>query len=294
MRAVKFSTKATFCALALMLSAASPAQAEDVPDRKYFPPSGAAKDVALLLLGGSEGGLPGYYDTKGLTAQGYACLLLGYFGTKSTPPRLELIPLEYFEEAIRAFRAEPEVGNDKRIVVWGGSKGGELALLLASRYPRQIHGVIAAVPSAVVFQGIGGKPTSSWSYQGKPLPFVPYADYDWSKIVNSQYGEVYRLSLLQTESVERAAIEVEKIDGPVLLLTGKADTMWPSSQMGEMIVRRLQEKKFPHRYRHFAYPDAGHTLNDGYMMGGTAEGNRYAREDSAKRVAEFLEGFSAH
>ncbi|MBK6284106.1 MAG: acetylxylan esterase, partial [Draconibacterium sp.] len=66
---------------------------------------------------------------------------------------LELIPLEYFEEIIRKFESKPEVKN-KKIVVWGGSKGGELALLLASKFI-QIEGVIATVPSCVVFQGLG-------------------------------------------------------------------------------------------------------------------------------------------
>ncbi|MFT3870319.1 MAG: acyl-CoA thioester hydrolase/BAAT C-terminal domain-containing protein [Nibricoccus sp.] len=243
--------------------------------------------MAILMLGGSEGGFPDYYDTKGFTEKGYACMVTGYFRTPHTPERLELIPLEYFEAVIELFQAKPEVG-DKKLVVWGGSKGGELALLLASRYP-QINGVIAAVPSSVVFQGIGGQRVSSWSYKGDSVPFVPYADYDFSKIVNNEYVEAYRLSLEQKEAVEKGAIPVENINGPILILTGKADTMWPSTRMGAMIEKRLAEKKFTHWYRHFSYENAGHTLNDGYMMGGTAEGNRKARDDAKKQIDDFLE-----
>ena len=212
------------------------------------------------------------------------------FGTANTPKQLELIPLEYFEAIFRSLRAKPEVGN-KKFVVWGGSKGGELALLLASRY-REIEGVIAAVPSAVVFQGIGGKPTVKWSFEGAPIPFVPYAPYDWSTIVNSQYRGAYEESLKQSEEVMKAAIKVENINGPVLLLTAKADSMWPSSEMGDMIETRLSATNFPHKFLHVAYEDAGHTLNDSYIMGGTTEGNKKAATDSKRQTMEFLKSLA--
>ncbi|EDY80858.1 BAAT / Acyl-CoA thioester hydrolase C terminal domain family protein [Verrucomicrobiia bacterium DG1235] len=271
---------------------ASSLKAQESEDYIYYPPTKGSKDVALMLFGGSEGGLPSYYDTESLTQQGYPCIIVGYFGTKNTPDSLELIPLEYFEEVMLFFTSKPEV-KDKKLVLWGGSKGGELALLLASRYP-QVRGVIATVPSAVVFQGIGGRVMSSWSYNGESIPFVPYAEYDWSKIVNSQYVEAYEKSLEQSKFVEEAAIEVENINGPILLLTGRSDTMWPSSQMGDMIVRRLKEKDFTYPIDHYAYENAGHTLNDAYMMGGTKEGNRKANIDLALRINEFLESMDSH
>jgi dienelactone hydrolase len=280
-----------FTSLVLLATVrAETAQNVKPADSVYHPPVGKPRNVAILMLGGSEGGLPNYYDTRGFTEKGYACLVAGYFNTQTTPDRLELIPLEYFEELLKAFKARPEVG-DKKIVVWGGSKGGELALVLASKYS-QINGVIAAVPSSVVFQGLGGRMASSWSYKGESIPFVPFPEYDYSKIVNAQYVEVYRLALEQKEAVAKATIPVENINGPILILTGKADTMWSSSQMGAMIEARLNEKKFPHWHRHVSYDDAGHTLNDGYLMGGTADGNRRAKEDAQKQIDDFLDKMS--
>jgi hypothetical protein len=266
------------------------AQKDTIPDSKYYPPKGESKNVAIMLLGGSEGGLPNYYDIDRFTKLGYPCFIVGYFGTKNTPDRLEMIPLEYFENAIATFKSQPDV-HGKKIVVWGGSKGGELALLLASKF-KQIEGVIAAVPSCVVFQGLGGRFQSSWSYNSESIPFVPFAPYDFSKIVNSQYVEVYRLSLEQAEAVSKAAIKVENINGPILLLAGKADTMWPSDQMCKMIIKRLDENKFTHWYKLFSYENAGHTLNEGYMMGGTSEGNKNAKIDSKQRVLDFLDQLS--
>ena len=264
------------------------AQEDRILDTKYYPVSGEPKNVAIMLLGGSEGGMP-TYSTESYTSRGYPCLLIAYFGTDNTPDHLEMIPLEYFEDVIKMYKSKPEIGN-KKIVVFGGSKGGELALLLASRY-KQIEGVIAKVPSSVVFQGIGG-PSSSWSYKGEPVPFVPYAPYDYSKIVNNQYVEVYKLSLKQTKAVEKAAIKVENINGPILLISGKEDKMWPSTQMGDMVIKRLEEKKFPHWYRHLAYENAGHSLNENFLMGGTKDGNKKARVDSEQRIFNFLDRLS--
>lgn len=266
------------------------AQKDTIPDSKYYPPKTDGKNVAIMLLGGSEGGFPSYYDTEYLTKLGYPCYIVGYFRTQNTPDYLELIPLEYFEEIIKKFKSQPEVKN-KKIVVWGGSKGGELALILASKF-KQIEGVIATVPGCVVFQGLGPKNESSWSYKGASLPFVPFPEFDYSKIVNSQYVEVYKLALKQTGAVEKAIIKVENINGPILLLAGKEDTMWPSAQMCDMIMKRLDENKFPYWHKLFAYENAGHSLNEGYMMGGTTEGNKQARIDSGQRIYDFLDQLS--
>jgi len=255
------------------------AQHDVVLDAKYYPPSGEQRNVAIMFFGGSDGGFPNN-NVEPFTAKGYPCFKVGYFGTKNTPDHLEMIPLEYFEEAIKMFKSYPEVA-DKKIVLYGGSKGGELVLLLASRY-KQIEGVIARVPSSVVFQGIGG-PSSSWSYKGQPVPYVPYYEpFDYSKVVNNRWVELYKLSLTQAEAVEKAAINVENINGPILILTGKEDTVWPSSQMGDMIMKRLKENNFPHWYKHVAYEDTGHSF----------VGNKKARMDSEQRIFAFLSRLS--
>ena len=46
-------------------------------------------------------------------------------------------------------------------------------------------------------------------------------------------------------------------------------------------------------YRHVSYEDAGHTLNDGYLMDGTLEVNRETREDAKKQIDDFLERLSS-
>ena len=52
---------------------------------------------------------------------------------ENVPNLVGQIPLEYLDDAISEFQSKPEV-RGKKIVVYGASKGGELALLLGSKY----------------------------------------------------------------------------------------------------------------------------------------------------------------
>lgn len=130
---------------------------------------------------------------------------------------------------------------------------------------------------------------SSWTHNGQGLPFVPYAAVDPE---NDNRVAMRRRSLAQGTTVERATIKAEKINGPVLLLSGREDTIWPSSYMSETIVARLQKHGFRFPYEHVAYDDAGHLISqvrsDATRWGGTEEGNRFAQEDSQRRVIEFV------
>jgi dienelactone hydrolase len=58
--------------------------------------------------------------------------------------------------------------------------------------------------------------------------------------------------------------------------------------MAQAIAQRLKESKFKYDCQLVKYSDAGHTLNERGMIGGTPEGNGKARVDSAERMFEFL------
>jgi dienelactone hydrolase len=170
------------------------------------------------------------------------------------------------------------------------SKGGELALLIASRHP-EIKAVAGFVPSGLVFQSVAsGYPlTSSWTYQGKDLPFVPYGKVENPKST----AEIYRAGIEQAGSLEAATIPVERIRGPILLLSGQSDNLWPSTLLSDMIVNRLHKKNFKYAVEHIAYPEAGHLISsirtdDVTRRGGTAEGNRKAQIDGQRRFLDFF------
>jgi uncharacterized protein len=260
-------------------------------DGEFFPPVGPSKKVGVLVLGGSDGGVPSR-RAKLIAEKGFPVLALAYFKTTDTPKYLDMIPLEYFDPAVEWLKKSLYTQGG-RIVVVGESKGAELALLLASGRP-DISGVVASVPSAVVFQGIPKDfwpPRSSWSHKGQPVPFVPY---DMSNIANPNDPlSIYRNSLKQKEAVQKALIPVEKIHGPILLFSAGDDHMWPSVEMSKIIMSTLKSQKFAYTCDHITYDNAGHTMTEYYMMGGTAEGNKAARIDTLERTVSFLNGLSA-
>ena len=258
----------------------------------FYSIEGPQKKLGILLLGGSEGGKPDKHLAEFFASAGFPVLTLAYFKLDGLPESLEMVPLEYFDKPIAWLGGNEKIKRGGVVVV-GASVGGELALLLASTKP-EINGVIALAPSSVVWQGLPKQfwPTpparSSWSIQGKPAPYVPFdsAGYDFKDPL--AIYNLYKRSLTQKEAVEKATIEVEKIRGPLLLLSGRDDKLWPSTEMSAAICDRLKDKAFKHTYEHVAYDDAGHTLNEYFMVGGTQEGNRRARESSAKKMLEFL------
>jgi len=261
-------------------------------------PDSKGRAPGLLILGGSEGGHAAAFRFAGVFAKrGFASFGLAYFGDPGVPATLENVPLEYFTHAIDWLAAQPGV-DPKRLGILGGSKGAEAALLVAARDPR-IKAVVAGAPSSVAWQGINMKnlanPGPSWSLDGKPWPYAPY---DRSAPFAGTL-DLYRRSL--AKAPPEAAIAVERINGPVLLVSGRDDKLWPSTAMGDAVMARLDRAKVRFRHTHLAYDDAGHacfgeppapgaTLPPAIVQfGGTIEGNAAARADSWPKVLAFLD-----
>jgi dienelactone hydrolase len=267
---------------------------------KLYEPEKGGPHPGILVLGGSEGGIRSAEAMAALLAsRGYAALAVAYFAMEGLPQRLVGVPLDYLKKAIDWMGARETIDR-RRLAVLGGSKGGELALLLAANFPA-LKAVVAYVPSHVVWQGIGGA-GSSWTYQGQPVPYVPYKSMPSSRGATQpiSYMSFYLASLDDKEAVAKAAIPVEKINGPVLLISGKDDQLWPSSIMAEQVVVRLKEQRHPYKFEHLAYETAGHAIRSSYgpttlstgnermNFGGQAAGNARAQADSWPRVLKVL------
>lgn len=216
------------------------------------------KQPVIILLGGSEGGLPMYGDAvHTLVDSGYSVLATAYFKEEGLPQTLRSVPLEFFDKALLWLREHPKVMNG-RVAVIGASKGGELALLLASRH-LEVKAVVGISPSGHVFQGIANRnhTNSSWAYEGKDLSHVPYKNnltlFRAVVFRNLKFHDVYKQALENTEAATKARIPVEKINGSILLLSGKNDEMWPSTRMCDDIMKLLKEKGFPFPHEHVAY-----------------------------------------
>jgi len=279
----------------------------------FFAPADGTPRPGVLVVGGSDGGL-----SEGLAAllasHGFAVLALAYFRAEHLPAELVEIPLEYFEAAIRWLGHRPGVAAGGLGVV-GRSRGGELALLLAATFP-EITSVVGYVPSGVVHAGIaasptaGGPPRSAWTRGGTPLPFVPPpvdgrppGPAAAAPETPLELTPLFLRSLEDRAAVEAAAIPVERIRGPVLLVSGEDDRLWPSPVLAEIAVARLTAHG--RAATHLRYPKAGHMIGPvglpatantilhplrgrALALGGTPAGNAAAAADSWPRVVRFL------
>lgn len=276
----------------------------------YYVLKSDKKVPAIIFIGGSGGGFR--QERSSLYAsEGYAVLNLKYFRYETLPDGIIEIPLEYVEKAHQWLMEQPEIDKNK-IGIIGRSRGSELAMLYASKF-NGLKFVIAQVPSSVVWFGWeDGK--SSWTYKNKPFAYAEYTDKDSERIEaafaknNSQFRDAPKfLSAFKYKDViDKSLIKVETINCPILFISGKDDQVWPSTMMANMMVKRLQDKKFNHEFMHLAYDNAGHNFAGGGQgcgipflppenyskgsaaKGGTDKGNAIAAIKSWNAILTFI------
>jgi len=268
--------KFVFAALGLLASVL--AGAADVPGMENLPENHGHVDAKLFVgpgqnqplivgFGGSEGGNMFASDTlkpavDGFLKEGYAFLAIGYFGAPGTPKELDRISVNAIHDAIADAAHKPGVNPDC-IALVGGSKGAELALLLASHYP-DIKAVSALAPGFAVFTAhTSTLSTPAFSLDGKPLPFVPVPESAVKFLLppNRNLRLAWDEMVKDKVAVEKASIAVEKINGPILLVSAIRDEFWPSTPMSEQMVERLKKNHFPYKVEHVAMEG---THNDTY------------------------------
>jgi dienelactone hydrolase len=282
-------------------------------------PPGHGPHPAMIVLGGSQGGIPALPRfPAGLVSQGYAVLALGYFGAAGLPERLLNIPLEYFETAIRWLSEQPSV-DSTRLGVLGISRGGELALLLGATFP-SVRTVVAYVPSHVAWRGmqIDAARTPAWTFRGMPIPFMSsnatpqavarHAGCSSGRTCSPRTVHQFMAMLDDNTAEARAEIPIERINGPVLLISGSDDQLWPSALMADRAFARLKRNNFRYPFVHLKYDGAGHAISRPHFPtrgvtelnrhpvlgvlttpGGTAEGTALANEDSWRKLLQFLD-----
>ena len=277
----------------------------------YFAQPEIQQKPAIVIPGGGPGG---EYWASEFAKQGWVGLSLPYYRQPGLPPLLEDIPLEYFETAIRWLGEQPEVDPD-RIIVMGASRNAELSLLIASHFPDLVGGVIALAPSSVAwpnavlpFNSDTLKP--SWTFEGQDVPYLPMRKIQGPETSTIETLDYWMAGLQQVSGYPEAVIPVEQIAGPVLLLSGKDDQIWPSAFMSDMIEERLRAHDFPYAVENIQYEDAGHLISrnvetissgrtgqmyiDGkayaFEHGGSIEGDRAAIMQVREKIFSFVRG----
>ncbi len=278
---------------------------------------GTAKRGAVLAFGGSEGGSStGEFFAYYLAQLGYVSFGVGYFGEPGLSTHLERVPLEILRDDLELLASQPDV-DPERIAVLGGSRGGELALLLGAHYPELVSAVVAQVPSGYVWGATSGQPVTAWTFEGADVPFVPSS----GALADTYYedGELYYVSTpafladieaATPEELDAATTRAELADGPVLLLAGEGDNLWPSCVLAEVAFARLQASGHvgKHGDESYCFPAAGHFIafppgsstqdstayyHPGYDVwfdvGGTPAGNAAAERAGNSALRAFLE-----
>ncbi|CAM2185427.1 acyl-coenzyme A thioesterase 1/2/4 [Paraburkholderia sacchari] len=280
----------------------------------YLPP-GAGPHPAVMVLNGSGGGINEPRAAL-YASRGYAAFALGYFKAPGLPDYISNTPLEYFERGLRWLRDTVRPAHDF-VALSGQSRGGELVLLLGATFPELVSAVIGYVPSALVHSAQNaadpatGREGPTWLLNGEPLPHIwennrtaSWAPYDEGPPPH-RHAHAMLTALDDPDAVERARIRVERIRGPVMLLSAEDDGSWPSSRYSRMVAERLAAHGHPHAVEHLDFERAGHAIVFPYVPttqavyahpvsgrvstgGGEPAANAHADERSWAAVQAFL------
>ncbi|KAA9002722.1 acyl-CoA thioester hydrolase [Affinibrenneria salicis] len=283
-----------------------------------FTPADHGSYPLVIVLNGSGGGTPEQRAAL-FAAHGYQGLALAYFKAPGRPDYISETPLEYFQQAL-GWATETLHPKNDFIAVAGHSRGGELALLLGATFPERISAVIGYVPSAVIHGTLrAGRPdeprdAAAWTLRGQPLRNIwqdnPAAD--WRAFDRPPQPGAHIRQAPAFIAVERdqknltaARIPVERISGPVLLISGADDGFWPSVDYCERIAAALGAHQHRWSVEHVRNDDAGHAIAFPYIPtteiarvhpvagvvidgGGTPAANARANRLSWRRVLAFL------
>ena len=291
----------------------------------YQPNRLSDKLPRILLLSGSEGGVPGSNAIpdsfiEALVKQGFMVFALAYFGVGKLPKNLQNINLEYFELAIEWLQSFAD-GKKNKVVIIGQSRGAELALILGT-ISKKISAIVAYAPSNLITGGFPYPNQPAWNYKNNPLKFFSGAvsnnnlnvteldDLNYATNNNLiPYHEntendpfiIADLFAARNANAKNAEIPVEKITCPILLFSGGKDAIWPSTDYCQSIIKRLEDHNALIQRKHIHYEHAGHGLIASYeapifhpvgkfwcVLGGEPVANQQANQDSLRETLAFL------
>ena len=244
----------------------------------YPAPKQQTDRAVILMLGDSSEDRMATVGAKWLHRQG--CHALAMSADKKDYGHHNY-PLERFGKAIEFLKSQ----GCGKIGIIGASTTGMLALVAASYYP-EISLTIAVSPPDFIMEGFyqdgrdgmrerPGDNVSSVSWQGQPLPYLPYAyrhpEY-WQKIMEeSKAGgdwiasrKMFDESECRHPLQEEEKIKVERICGRVICIGAEDDVLWDTCKYIRRMEQRLCVKPHESKFEawlykhgtHFAFPES--------------------------------------
>ncbi|MEP1421861.1 MAG: acyl-CoA thioester hydrolase/BAAT C-terminal domain-containing protein, partial [Erythrobacter sp.] len=212
------------------------------------------------------------------------------------------IPIDRLQQVRDWLLTRDEVDED-RMGLYGYSRNGAYVLLAATKY-NWVKAVAGISPSDVVWEGWGDRvkqgTTSSYSWKGEPLAYVPYS-VNWNREVSKfGRGERGRLRTPMDEGrwanpnqVAAARIPIEEFKGAVLVVGGELDDLWSAGHQVQNVAERRAEAGL--KTSLLVLPDAGHgitgTGTNPTLLFDAGEKRRIEAQAQAKTWAAILKFF---
>lgn len=234
-----------------------------------------------MLHGSEGGGFPAWkISATQLACDGYAVLAYSYFGSSDglTGPRETLTGVEISDalSALRWLKSSPQVSG-KKVALAGTSRGGELALLMASLAFKDGG---EPTPDAVAVHAPASKAWGSWNHDwvdsrcwfGDVPTFHDLlgdsSRFKWNSSCGqdpSQLPEDQRHAWKWRGAPikDGTLIDVGAIKCPVFISQGMKDSVWPSSQALE-IESALKANSVAHETAFYENGDHWLSTEDSY------------------------------
>jgi dienelactone hydrolase len=283
-----------------------------------FEPSGDGPHPAVAIIPGTTGTQSMEPTAALLASRGYTAMVVGYMGLERQSKTLCEMPLETLAAGIRWLWAHPSVDSE-HVGVMCASVGTEGTLAALSEIEDLgTRAVVAIAPSSVIWQALAeGRPPkkSSWTLGGEPLPWVPmHGERLVPELIKNallkrlsrhprssalRLRSAYSAGLHDRAAVEKAEIHVERIEAPILFVSGNDDQMWPAAEMVSALMRRRAQGRGSSD-RHLSFAHAGHIIRPPYTpttvtwtedlySGGSPEGNATASVEAWTEILRFLD-----
>lgn len=228
---------------------------------QYFDADHPGQRPGVVVWGGSEGGLgvSGRWAAL-LASHDLPALALAYFDEPGLLCSVSGIRLEYFVTAIRWLRRQPGI-DPARVWILSASRGTEAELLTAAYWPGLVHGLVAAAPSSIGYGASAGScqphEQAAWTLRGKPIAhaIIGRPTETAAGVYDDRAGFE---ATLGTATTDAATIPIGRFAGPVMLISGGDDQLWPSDTYADQIMHELRHD--PSYHEHLNCPRAGHIV----------------------------------
>lgn len=269
-------------------------------------PVRAGRVRATLFLPPEPGPFPGIVDIYGvgsglleqraslLAGKGFAVMALAYHNYEDLPKGLEILHLDYFEEAVNYLLDHPQV-KGPGVGLLGSSKGGELCLSMAS--------FLKGITASVIINGSVAIVGGALHYKDETLPPL---GIDPSRIRLTKDGLTDILHVLNSPlegADQKSFIPVERAESAFLFLVGQDDRNWKSEFFANEASKCLQAHG-REKPQIICYPGTGHYIEPPYfpmcraslhilvggpvIWGGEPRAHAMAQVDAWKQLQTFF------